>query len=184
VTISRKSWDVDPYTGVATGMGMMMSSGTWEFRTDQVPDAMVINDYLALGTWNVENQSIYSWGYLVYKNNDVVTRYKIKFASDIVVKFESTVSVSAKKHGKSLTVTALTSRNRPSSLSFFSGKLVKAYRNDKATLYRDGKKIKVKKISRNGKVVFSVKKTKKPHVYEVRIPENAVNFAGSGTVTK
>lgn len=184
VTIGHTSWDVDPYTGIATNFGVMMGSGFWDFHSDQIPDVMVISDILPIGSWNVENKSINSWCYLIYKNSDVVTRYKIKFASNIVSKFESTVSVSAKKHRTHLTVTARTSRNRPTSLAWMNGKLLKAYRNDFATLYRDGKKVKVKKISQSGKVVFNVKTTKKKHVYQVRIPANAVNFAGSASITK
>lgn len=187
VTMNQNGWTVDPQTGLAT-QGTM-GDGNWSSDIPAADDAemkfSIPANNFPMGRFNVVS-GVVAWHYssVVYKKNGIVTRYPLKFESDVVAKYESTVSLKSKAHGKTLWVTAHTSRNRPTRFYDPQATVLKAYRNDHATLYRDGKKVKVKKVSRNGKVVFYVKKTKKQHVYEVRIPANAINFAGSASITK
>lgn len=196
INIERKSATIDPATGSKTWDSCDPSSlygcedlfsdidrgelGD-DFEWDRSPYDMQKNG----GSWNV-SQGKNAFTYLIFQKDGAVTRYPLKFAKDIKVKYLSTVKLVAKKLQKTVTITANTSRNR--SVHFLDGrpfgKQLKAYKNDYATLYIDGKRFSTEKIGSNGTASFKLNNVTKVRSYTVTIAENAVNFAGSSTIRK
>ena len=194
ISVGLSKWPVDPYSELSSWNYNWIGYNTHYFQfsndsSDLFKGDFSDSDFINGGYLNVVSEKdISNYGSLVYRQDDIITRYPLRFISDITIKYESTVLVSAKVSPRTITIAAKTSRNRPTQLASFhmapQGKLLFSYPGDVATLYRDGQKVAVAKIARNGKVKFKVKKTKKAHTYEVRIAENAINFAGSGSVVK
>ena len=180
---------IDPLTGEVLGNLKDESYGQIQPQTEfSSSKYSKLGIYLyAFGTYNLFDSGEYQ-NYLAYNDGDVTTLYPLKLSNPIVRKYESTVGVKAKKSGSSVTLKVAVNRNRSSETK--GGKpgsaygIIKSYSGDKVTIYRDGKKIATKKVPSGGKLTVKLYGQSGKHTYKVVLPENSVNFEGTGSITK
>ena len=138
-----------------------------------------------VGTWNFSTDPE-QIAYLVHTDGITTEFYNLALSNPIAVKYETTVSLKAKKIGSKIKLTVKTSRNNEFEMASGLGsyRVAKAYPGDKVSIYRNGKKIATKKLSASGKLTFYVKAGSGKHTYKAVLPAVDINHKGSATVRK
>lgn len=190
IQLEIPSVEIDPWTGEVLGAYTDSAIGSMDVVADYKTGIYTYLEIYVRGTSG--SYDVYGSGenqnFIAFNNGGTVTNYPLKLSNPIVSKYESTVSVKAKKSGSTVTLKVTTSRNRwtetKGGAEGSAYGIIKAYKGDVVKIYRDGKKIATKKVPLSGKVTVRITGQSGKHDYQVVLPENTVNFEGSATVRK